>query len=163
METNNFMQLPSLPSRAFNYRLQAELEDLSEGPQELAVLGIEEKKGICTIPPSFGVQGEDAGTPPPPSPASLPFQSPAPWIKQPKIHTDVGVWAKISPLHCPAKPPHRGMKQRGGPQGPQFFLTSTCSCLASRNGPNCEETVKKIRENHKRGEPRACHQPQEPS
>lgn len=28
---------------------------------------------------------------------------------------------KISPLHCPAKPPHCGMKQRGGPQGPPIL------------------------------------------
>lgn len=47
------MQLLSLPSRAFNYRLQAELEDLSEGPQELAVLGIEEKKWDLHNSPFF--------------------------------------------------------------------------------------------------------------
>lgn len=53
VETNNFTQLPSLPSRAFNYRLQAELEDLSEGPQELAVLGIEGKKWDLHNSPFF--------------------------------------------------------------------------------------------------------------
>lgn len=105
---------------------------------------LRENDGIWGNSRFWGVQGVC----PPHLP---PFQNAASRMKQPKIRTDGGFGEENRHLNrtpmsgggfwgAPRSPPP---PPGGHPWVPRFALTSTCSCLASTNGPNCGETGKK--------------------